>query len=166
MKPKRSRLEIMRLLEDLHSNTSIVPSDNEVEKALFELFNIRDRVEYYCPKCGALIQKWLDKKGTSYECSQCDFTIKSWHKRFMKVIPSLQQKIVPPTITDRQILELICVLNALGSDREYLTTFRYERLREVVLQDCIDSKLRLNPDYSDVITACVQGILEERLNVR
>lgn len=120
-----------------------------IEEEFFKTFGIEPKTKYYCPKCKSVLEDWwYGGKYPSYECSNqlCDYETYELRGDFK----NLYKEDVYPPITDRILLELICILNRNGlygySDwgGNYPIGETVEELKNSILNDCITHQKTYN----------------------
>lgn len=85
---------------------------NELEKQFFDTFGIEAKIKYYCPSCNTELEKWLNSDDIYYRCAdypECDYFLDTQSEDFEECLNCLNFKLTYPQITDRILLELICI---------------------------------------------------------
>ena len=116
---------------------------NEIEKQFFQCFGIEPKKEYYCPNCETKLEKWNTPKGMQYICgndSECDYFLDSYDEEFKEVLNNLDFRLAYPQITDRILLELICILTCWHLDEREpyeITSINIEQLKNQILSNSL-----------------------------
>ena len=87
---------------------------DELTKTFFDTFGIEPKKEYYCPSCDTKLEEWKTEKGLYYmcgNCCECDYVLDSLDEEFEEILKNLSYRTEYPQITDRILLELICILS-------------------------------------------------------
>ena len=109
---------------------------DELTKTFFDTFGIEPTLKYYCPSCNTELEKCLDSEGIYYRCGnhlECDYFLDVQSEDFEECLNCLSFKLTYPQITDRILLELICLCPDL--DDVFFTDV--EQLKETLLTSYI-----------------------------
>ena len=112
---------------------------NNIEEEFYNAFEIEPKTKYYCPNCKSVLEDWwYGGKYPNYECSNrfCDYETYELSGEFK----SLYKEDVYPPITDRMLLELICILINTESPITYIKGHKptdINAIKRLTLNGCI-----------------------------
>ena len=135
----------------------------ELEQEFFKTFGIKPKFRYY-------IQSELPIIGTD-RCRPCYDLTKEQFKNFA-LSRAKGYKIAEivkfyPEITDRKLLQLLCIYNDMqGCVELCITPCKYEDVKENILSTLINEKFAMidceKETYMDVMTQQIQQLFKER----
>lgn len=114
---------------------------NEIEKQFFDKFGIKPLIE-------------------NIPCSECEFNLEECGCFYCN-------REIYPQITDRKLLELICIINQIDlyfyGEYDYFTTVNYKDLKEEVIAKCkrLVDKNAISEFTGEYIKQQIQALFKE-----
>ena len=135
---------------------------NELEKQFLQCFGIEPKKEYYCPSCDTKLEEWKTEKGLYYmcgNCCECDYVLDSLDEEFEEIKENLSYRTEYPQISDRILLELICILNSVSV--EFKSKCVEDLKREILGEIKILLEYAPNEETAEFIKHQVRTLFEE-----
>lgn len=132
----------------------------ELEQEFFKVFEVEPKM-----LCNCEFKNLYDYR-IEYGSDVCDYT-ESKIKEPCKVCKKAKQKApLYPEITDRKLLQLLCIYNDMQGQIELcIIPSEYEDAKEMILQTLVNEKTNITDyeegSYMDVMTKQIQQLFEE-----
>lgn len=132
----------------------------ELEQEFFKVFGVEPKM-----LCNCEFKNLYDYR-IEYGSDVCDYT-ESKIKEPCKVCKKAKQKVpLYPEITDRKLLQLLCIYNDMqGCVETCITPCKYEDAKEMILSTLVNERFAMidcdKGTYMDVMTKQIQKLFEE-----